>query len=474
MVFRRAAMQSLWPRRRVWLARDAFRSEVAEAIQHLCIVQIQIPMYRRVRPVCFIESLLGGIMRIFFVAGKALLALSFCAFALIATNANANFFAGLFYAKVKVKTESEIVAGLDEPTRSLIASLPESARKEAVEFARQALPELDKSVISYIDRIDLLIENRLNQLVCTGQAVGQGVAEELKGVILNEKPKPIAALALEFDDREKNFRYTSARSIAISYEDFLQQAGIAACRLVDTAGTQRINTLRVQSRDKWRMWLAIEETCSDPHDCLLKQHALVSATVKAADPRDAEATSASKLLGEVVLLQKSTRWFSTDVKNWVAFEKELLKLRDIDRSVSAAAALRVSVAQRYLSDAESLVLDGEKAILSARGRLSQSSSSENDAAKAEAVKARANEVAAVEQAKLAGIGDASNLAKAMDLEHRVAKIEAESKAIVSAADGNNANLSKAAADAAARAQERQAEIERRRAIRQAIDDVRHR
>lgn len=398
--------------------------------------------------------------------GFAIVAL--VALLVIANHANANFFAALFYAKVKVKTESEIIAGLDEPTRNLIAGLPADAQKQAVEFVRQSLPLLDKSINGYIERVDLLIENRLNQLVCAGQAVGQGVAEEIKGVILNEKPKPIEDLAMSFEEREKNFRHSSARSIAISYEDFLQQAGIAACRLVDPAGTQRINKLRAQSRDKWRMWVAIEDTCSNPHDCLQKQYGLISATVKAADPRDVEGTSATKQLAEVALLQKSTRWFSSDVRNWGAFEDELMKLRTIDRGLSAAKALRISVASRYLADSEALVLEGEKDILAARGRLHATNRSENDAAIALAVKARVNELSAIEQARLASTGDASNRPKATELENRVIKNEAESKGIIDVAGKNNAAITaaaEAAAAAAAAKAARQAEIDAYRAER---------
>ena len=140
-----------------------------------------------------------------------------CALVIVIPMQEVHALLGLFYAEAKIKTESEFIAGLDEPTRKLIAVMPETVRKEVVELLRQGLPLVEKSMRDFINDLDTRLERRINQLVCSGQAVGQGVAEEVKGVIVGQRPTPVRELMDGYDGRGKTFKAESARSIAIDY-----------------------------------------------------------------------------------------------------------------------------------------------------------------------------------------------------------------------------------------------------------------
>jgi hypothetical protein len=389
----------------------------------------------------------------------------------------ANGFVGLFYAEAKVKTESEIIAGLDEPTRKLIAGMPETFRKETVELLRQTLPLIEKSMTDFLKEVDTRVERRINQLVCSGQAAGQGIAEELKGVVVGERPTPVRELVDRYDGRSTKFDGRSARSIAIDYEDFLQQAGITACRLVADAGTQRVDDVRVQARERWRTWTEIESQCANPADCLVKRHVAVRELVVKADSRDVERAEAKRELAEVKLIEPERglwarttalfgfeRWAASKA-DWLAYEAQLVKLRAIERKVSTAKGARTTLARRYLSDAKAAVLEAERVIETAKARLSDSVPTANEAAKKDAAAAGAPRTELIAQLDQAVMGDADLKDEAELCRKKLRDLEATAASIARLADTKNQAIAAVAAEAARRAKERQEAIEAARAER---------
>lgn len=385
---------------------------------------------------------------------------------------------GLFYAEVKVKTESEIIAGLDEPTRRLLLSMPATVRTEMVELIRQSLPLLEQSTSVLIEKIDKAVEGRINQLVCTGQAMGIGVAEEFKaGLLGTDRPKPVKELVDVWDARYKKFESVSARSIAIAYEDFLHQAGITACRLADSSPAQRISDLRTEARQKWRVWMEIEKACVAPADCLGKRYEEVQALVAKADPRDVNQAQSKAALADVKLVKPqggvwawfrsaigSPRWAGVDA-TWMAHETELEKLRNVQRALEATTAMRVSTAKRYLTDGISGVLAAEDAVQKAKALLSSTDPAANDNAAAAAQAAMRGKTDIVTQMDLAALGDSSLSTEVDAAKKRLRTIEEDAAKVVSDADAYKKAIAVAAAAAARAKAERDAEREQREAER---------
>lgn len=388
---------------------------------------------------------------------------------------------GLFYAEVKVKTESEIIAGLDEPTRRLLLSMPATVRTEMVELIRQSLPLLEQSTSVLIEKIDKAVEGRINQLVCTGQAMGIGVAEEFKaGLLGTDRPKPVKELVDVWDARSKEFKSVSARSIAIDYEDLLHQAGITACRLADASPAQRISDLRTEARQKWRVWMEIEKTCAVPADCLGKRYEEVQALVAKADPRDVNQAQSKAALANVKLVEPqggvwawfrsaigSPRWAGVDA-TWIAHETELEKLRNVQRALEATTAMRVSTAKRYLTDGISGVLAAEEGVLKAKALLSPTDPAANDKAAATVQAAMNGKTAIVAQIDLAALGDSSLLTDVDAAKKRLIAIEEDAAKVLRDADA----YKKAIAVAAAAAARAKAERDAARAERAAERDAR--
>lgn len=371
---------------------------------------------------------------------------------------------GLFYAEVKVKTESEIIAGLDEPTRRLLLSMPATVRTETVELIRQSLPLIEQSTSALLEKIDKVIEGRINQLVCAGQAMGIGVAEEFKaGLLGTDRPKPVKELVDAWDERSREFKTVSARSIAIDYEDLLHQAGITACRLADAGPAQRISDLRTEARQKWRVWGEIEKTCAAPADCLGKRYEAVQAMVAKADPRDLVQAKSKAALANVKLVEPekgmwaslrsamgSPRWAGVDA-TWIAHETELEKLRNVQRSLEATTAMRLTTAKRYLTDGISGVLAAEDALVKAKAVLSATDTAANDKAAAAAQVAIKGKDAILGQLSQALVGDPSLQPDVEAARKRMSRIDEDAAKVVTEAGTNRRTIADASA-AAARAQ----------------------
>lgn len=384
-----------------------------------------------------------------------------CLFVALVSSGNAHAFLGLFYAEAKISTHSEIIAGLDEPTRRLIEGMPENVRKEVVESLRQSLPLINKSLAEFLQDVDLRLEKRINQLVCSGQALGQGAAEEIRGVIVRERPTPVRDLLDAYFKRGKRFESESALYLAISYEDFLQQAAITACRLADDAGLNRVNEIRIDAREFWRMWVDIEKQCTKPSECLPMRYKKVESLIASSDPRDVEAVDAKKLLAQVSLKPASAgglnilSWLPSEKAAWLASETELLKLRTIERTLGAAKGLRITLAKRYLTDATVAMLSVEQALVKARSRLSDSVTADNEFARADATNAIAPRASILEQVNKAIVGEPSLKAEGEAVLSRLKASDSGAAEVAAIADKKNKDIADRLAEQKRQAEERE-------------------
>ena len=108
----------------------------------------------------------------------ACLASLFCLAAVDAPPANAQAFGYLH-----VRTESDVTAGLDAPTRELIGRLPAELRAQVLQLLKDSLPLIDKSVNGYLDRAGVIINETINNASCAATAVVYNAIGEISSKI---------------------------------------------------------------------------------------------------------------------------------------------------------------------------------------------------------------------------------------------------------------------------------------------------
>jgi hypothetical protein len=381
---------------------------------------------------------------------------------------------GLLYAeaKVHVKTESQIVAGLDDQTRRLLEAMPAEVRREAIAFLREAVPIVNEGMTEFLNRLDAVMERRVNGLVCSGQGLARGLGEELTGAWKNERPKPLLELTQEFDSRH-NFAGQTARYITTSYFDYLHNAAITSCQLADSDAKNRAEKLRIDARQRMRVWESIESTCSTPSDCLTKQYAAVDTLIKSADPRDIGAADAQqnfRLVNLVTPKQGFISWASslfghhewtTQEAAWVQYETELIKLQSIRRGLEIARNLRVTIAKERLTEVLLALGNAETALVAIKRKIGTISVSENNQSSVEAIallKAKSDWNIALEEAIN---GDSSLKSSATNGQERIKKLESEISNISNTIKLNNEAIAANDAERRRKAELRRAEWEDR-------------
>ena len=344
---------------------------------------------------------------------RALVGVTF-AIALSMASLDAKAVFGLLYAeaKVNIKTEHQIVAGLDDKTRAMILGLPDQARAQAIKFLQEAVPLVNEGLAQFLARLDSVLENRINGLVCSGQGLAKGVAEELGAAWRKERPKPLIELAVDFDTR-KGFDSKSARYLTFGYYDFLHNAAVTSCQLADGDAKSKVERMRAEARQHLRIWEEIEGICTTPAECLSTRYSSITELLAKSDRRDVENAEAKPALAAVKLVQvKSgvlpwitslvgkTHWVADDAQ-WVAYEAELGKLRLIERSVDYARSLRQQTAKARLATVLGAIVNSEAALISIASTVSTSSIASNSKAEQDAiglVKAKATWIAELARA----------------------------------------------------------------------------
>ncbi len=301
-----------------------------------------------------------------------------CAAPILLGTGNANAFGAFFYAKVK--TESEVIAGLDEPTRQLIQSMPANIRVEAVKALAEAQPMIDKSVAKYLEDLDTRMADRIDQIGCVLSNTATDAIEKLKGPWGDKAP--VSTLKNDYDTR-KYFDPKKVENLAINYVDFVAALAKAGCGVYDPQAKAIVTDLRKIVRQRMLMWQQIRDYCTSPSECLEKRYAYTRQLIENADPRDLTFTGAKSAFEEVngkPVSKVGSGFFSDRSLKWTLDENELVKLYVIDRSLDASQSLRAQNSKLYMRDASLALAKAEQALAVAKPKLSSTSTADNDAA----------------------------------------------------------------------------------------------
>jgi len=196
----------------------------------------------------------------------------------------------------------DATVGLDDKTRAVIEGLPKEVRDQIIGLLRDALPLIDTSVLTYMNRVNEIVDSQINHVQCAAEGIAKSVAGTAKE-IFGIKPAPIAALKADevatisssFSANDNPEKYT------ITYADFLYRAAVTWCSTeISLEDTATVTTLESQIRPRWFIWYRLYGICSDASNCYDILYAQVSTKKASSDPLDVHAVNATQRLTEVV------------------------------------------------------------------------------------------------------------------------------------------------------------------------------
>lgn len=270
-------------------------------------------------------------------------------------------------------------AGLDDETMRMIEAMPAKVRNEIIVAVRESLVLVDKSVFSYLDRVDGILSSRLVQLQCVGEGLTQSAIEELLTALGGAGPQIPAKLQERVDNFprlvDKDSSLTRIKQVYGGIEDTARKAWCAVSP-TDTA-EQEVLKIRQVLKSRARLWTRIPDgSCLNARSCLVWLKTTTEAIVNNADPRDVRQVGALEKLATFKLpAEVFYRRFDL-----LLYEQELKNLHQVSDAVKVVSALRVDSGRRELSVAQHLLATVNDAISVGNAILPSTNATELEAA----------------------------------------------------------------------------------------------
>ena len=184
--------------------------------------------------------------------------------------------------------EARLIAGLDPATRRLIEKMPEKIREEVIQTLIDGLPLVDKSIHSYIDKIDHVTFNRIEQTRCSASGLIQQVPADLKEVILGIEATPIMNIVKKYNALDQKITKNSSPDFyRIQYIEYKASADKTVCQFPPQS--QQWNFVQEyadKSLDRFNIWNRLHQKCNNLYDCYAKLHQDISSFLKQSNPQD--------------------------------------------------------------------------------------------------------------------------------------------------------------------------------------------
>lgn len=295
-------------------------------------------------------------------------------------------------------------AGLDDETIRMIEAMPASVREETVRAVQESLILVDKSVFSYLNKVDEILSNRLLQMQCVVVGAGKATIEEIKAS-LNPFNRTGPQLVLDLQDRVDAFpslldKNSSLTTIKQAYSGIEDTARKTWCSVTGTLSAEaEVQKLRALLKARSMLWERIPDgTCSNARTCLVAVKNETDSLVAKADPRDAKLVgAAAKLSATKLPPEVFYRRFDP-----VPYEQELKTLYQVRDGIKVISAARDRLARIELSKAAQLLDTINYAIAQGNAIMASTNATELEAAKRDAVSRRVNLKLIEEPARQAG------------------------------------------------------------------------
>jgi hypothetical protein len=238
--------------------------------------------------------------------------------------------------------------GISAETRALIQGFPAEVREQLIKALKEAQPIVDKSVLSYLDKVDEILSRQLLNVQCTTVGTAIQVGEEVLAPIrgpaqpVNGIERLWAKHATAF---EPDTPLTGESSILAGYADLLHEIHKTHCNVQGVREAAALVLLiRLKAARRHNLWLSLQDECSELASCLPVMEAKMQAAVAAADPRDVAVSEVDELRASLKAPEPH-RWYQWSFKH-APYEEQLFVLVGMIESVERARAERVAAAAK--------------------------------------------------------------------------------------------------------------------------------
>ncbi|ENX02620.1 hypothetical protein F900_01066 [Acinetobacter modestus] len=201
--------------------------------------------------------------------------------------------AGLFDSEqdVEVTVQGKVMADLGPETRQLFNKLPENIKDNVVKGIQESMPIIDKSVMKYIDRIDLSIKNSMENshdpIICTSNGVSKNLLETLKDALFGSRPIPIAKVYNDYNQLGLLELDKDPLFYKVKYADFLGNATRVECQFLN-GRTEKLQVIEFRQRIdyRWKIWNDLDGKCLNSYKCYDFAKDKLNLFIRNSDPRD--------------------------------------------------------------------------------------------------------------------------------------------------------------------------------------------
>jgi hypothetical protein len=173
---------------------------------------------------------------------------------------------------LKATASLQATVGLDDQTKAFIASLPVEIREQTYQLLQQALPLLNQSVDSYLDKVNTILSQQIDHLECDAVGAGRTLGDDFKSAITHGalKTQPVEDILKDAQSTQSGFRSSdSPERYAHSYEDLSFRIATTACQVaIDPIAAVPVAKLQATTRTNWRIWYRLEGKCRSASDCM--------------------------------------------------------------------------------------------------------------------------------------------------------------------------------------------------------------
>ena len=250
----------------------------------------------------------------------------------------------------------EATFGLDQRTRDFIDSLPAKVREQVLGLLKDALPLIDKSILSYMEKVNDILDVQINHIECAAVGTGEVLGADLKSVLpFTNVPAPIAKLEGDAKSVVLGFSFKdSPHDIQTKYADLLYRAAVTACQVqLSPAPAKDVAAIQSNIHTRWSVWYHLDEECLDASSCYEKLNTQVEDDIKNSDPKDVAAING---VNRFLLISKpeDPSFFAWQYDP-TEYEKTLGELISIHDGISVAKLTRQAIAKKALADATALL-----------------------------------------------------------------------------------------------------------------------
>jgi hypothetical protein len=253
-----------------------------------------------------------------------------------------------------VDVDVDATFGLDQKTMDFINGLAPQVRVEVLRLLKEALPLIDTSVISYLNKVDTILDKQISHIQCAAIGAGAALSDDLKSKLpFGGQAQPVSKLETDLNTTITTFKPdVRPHDMRLAYSDLIYRATVTNCQVSLAPETAKdVAAILENARPRWMVWYRLDGSCSGITQCYSLQEKNTRKTISKADKRDVAAADAEKRMAHVQQPTTKATWFWTKTFDPTEYEKVLGELISVEDGVHLAEAKRRGEAKKSIDAA---------------------------------------------------------------------------------------------------------------------------